>query len=191
MLSTKTFLLTVEFIVLLAIFVPTVIAFLTGAPWVPTPSARARLMLKLAKLKKGMVVYDLGCGDGRLVHIAASEYGARATGLELSPFIYFLARIRNFILSSKSKILLRDLRNYSLKDADVVVFYLLPKIISSLRPKFERELKTGARIVSYAFEIPEWEPVYTEPRDPSRHFGRIFVYEIPQSIKPNGIEAKK
>lgn len=195
--TSASFWLIIEFFVLLMIFIPTIVAFLTGAPWVPTPDARVRKVLELAKLKKGMKIYDLGCGDGRFVHLAAKEYDATAVGIELSPLVYAWGRLRNFFLKSKSTLLLRDFRAVSLKDADVIVFYLLPNILSFMRPKFERELKPGARVVSYAFEVPQWTPVYTEPRDPKRNFGRIFVYEIPtsyadpKSIKPNGTLAKK
>ena len=183
--------LLVEVVILVAIFIPTIIAFLTGAPWVPTPLPRVKRMLELAEIKPGDRVYDLGCGDGRLVHLAAKDYGADAVGIELSPLVYLWARIRNFILRSKSKILLRDFRKISYANAQMLVFYLLPNILKILRPKFEKELSPGTRVVSYAFEIEGWEPVYTEPRIREKSYGRIFVYEVPKSIYPNGTEAKK
>lgn len=172
------------------IFIPTIVSFFTGAPWVPTPEARVLKMLELAKLKKGMKIYDLGCGDGRLVHLAAKKYDVNAVGLELSPLVYAWACVRNYFLKSKSTLLLRDFRAVSLKDADVIVFYLLPNILEFMKPKFERELKPGALIVSYAFAIPDWEPTYIEPRIPEKNFSRILVYEMPKSIKPKGTSAK-
>lgn len=173
----------IEIVLLLIIFIPTMVAFFTGAPWVPTPTARVKRMLELAKLKPGDRVYDLGCGDGRMVHLASTVYGADAVGLELSPLVYFWARIRNFFLHSKSKILLRDFRRIDYSNAKALVFYLLPEILSVMRPKFERELKPGAFVISYAFEIEGWTPSFIEPRDQARHFGRIFVYEMPKSKK--------
>src|SRR3990167_6679931 len=100
----------IEFIIFGLIFIPTIIAFLTGAPWVPTPMPRVKRMLELADLKPGDRVYDLGCGDGRMVHWAAKQYFADAVGLELSPLVYAWARTRNFFLRSPSKILMRDFR---------------------------------------------------------------------------------
>ncbi|MBI2638866.1 class I SAM-dependent methyltransferase [Candidatus Peregrinibacteria bacterium] len=181
----------IEFIIFALIFIPTIVAFFTGAPWIPTPMPRAKRMLELADLKPGERVYDLGCGDGRLVHLAAKHYEADAVGLELSPLVYAWAKVRNFFLRSSSKILMRDFRKIDYRNAKALVFYLLPDILKVMRPKFEMELRPGARIVSYAFEIDGWTPVYTEPRDPKRHYGRIFVYEVPKSIKANGNEAKK
>lgn len=181
----------IEIIILLMISIPTVIAFFTGAPWVPTPIARCHRMIELAKLKPGDRIYDLGCGDGRLVHIAAHEYGADAVGLELSPMVYFWARIRNAILRSKAKVLLRDFRRIHFQNAKALVFYLLPPILKSMSAKFAKELKPGTLLISYAFEIEGWEPVYIEPKDPARNLSRILVYEVPTSIKASGTVAKR
>lgn len=74
----------------IVILIPTLIA-LFGAPWVPTPKGRIRRMLELANIQPGETVMDLGCGDGRLVHLASMEFKAKGIGLELSPIIYTLA----------------------------------------------------------------------------------------------------
>lgn len=185
----NTFWFIVELIFFLALFIPTIIAFLTGAPWVPTPMARARRMAELAELRPGDRVYELGCGDGRLAQLAAEKYGADAIGLELSPIVYAVARIRNALKRSQAKILLRDFRRINYSNARALMFYLLPDILRTIKPKLERELAPGARVVSYAFEIPGWTPVHVEPRDAKRHFGRIFVYQIPKSLNANGNDA--
>ncbi len=174
------FLYILELIILFAIFIPTIIAILTGAPWVPTPEIRVKKMLELAKLKPGDRMYDLGCGDGRIVHLAAKNYGADAVGIELSPLMYAWARIRNFLLRSKSQILLRDFRRINYSNARALCFYLLPDILKVMRPKFEAELAPGTLIVSYAFQIEGWTPTYIEPKDVKNNCGRIFVYEIPK-----------
>lgn len=181
----------IELVILLAIFIPTMIAFFTGAPWVPTPTQRVKRMLELAELKPGDRVYDLGCGDGRIVHLAAKLHGADAVGLELSPLLFAWAKLRNFVLRSKSKILLRDFRKIDYGNARAIFFYLLPDVLQIMRPKFEEELKPGTRIVSYAFEIKGWEPIYTEPKDTVRNYCRILVYEVPKSMEAKGSEAKK
>lgn len=167
------------------------IAFFTGAPWVPTPMKRVRRMLELANIGPGDRVYDLGCGDGRLVQEAAKTYGADAIGLELSPLVYAMARIRNFILRSKAQILLKDFRKVNFSNAKALTFYLLPEVLKVMGPKFAAELKPGTRIVSYAFQIDGWTPTHIEERDRENSLGRIFVYEIPTSVKANGSPAKK
>ena len=86
---------------------------------------------------------------------------------------------------------MRDFRGIDYSNASALVFYLLPDILKTMRPKFEKELKPGARVVSYAFEVEGWTPVYSEPRDRSRGLGPIFVYEMPTSVNANGNEAKK
>lgn len=189
-LASSTLWALVELVILIAIFIPTIVAFLTGAPWVPTPLPRVKRMLELANIKPGDRVYDLGCGDGRIVHLAAQEYGADAVGLELSPLVFFWACIRNFFLRSKGRVLLRDFRRIDYSNAKELIFYLLPDVLKIMRPKFEKELKPGTRIVSYAFAIPGWEPTYTEARDREKHYGPIFVYELPKSINAKGNAAK-
>jgi len=183
--------LSLEILLFIVILVPTIIAMVTGAPWVPTPMARVKRMLELAKIKPGERVYDLGCGDGRLVHLASKMYGADAVGLELSPLVYLWAHIRNFFLRSRSRILLRDFRGIDYSNARVLVFYLLPEILKIMRPVFEEQLAPGTRIVSYAFEIEGWEPVYVEPKNKMLNHARIMVYEIPTSIKANGSRANQ
>lgn len=157
----------------------------------PTPIARVKRMLELAKLKKGDRIYDLGCGDGRMVHLAAKLYDADAVGLELSPIMYGIARLRNFILHSKSKVLLRDFRRIHYGNAKVIVCYLLPEILKIMRPKFEAELKPGALLISYAFSVEGWTPVHIEPKDPGKNHAKIMVYEMPMSMKANGNPDKK
>lgn len=124
-----------------------------------------------------------------MVHLAAKEHGADAVGLELSPLVYFWARIRNFFLRSNSRILFRDFRRIDYSNARALVFYLLPDILKTMRPVFEEMLQPGTRVISYAFEIEGWEPVYVEPKDKSKNHARIFVYEIPTSIKAKGSSA--
>ena len=180
-----------QLVIYIVVLVPTIIAMVTGAPWVPTPMARVRRMLELAKLKPGDRLYDLGCGDGRLVHCAAKEYGADAIGLELSPLIYLLGRVRNAILRSKSRILFRDFRGVDFGNARAIVFYLLPDVLKVMRPRFEEQLKPGTLIVSYAFQIEGWEPVHIEPKIKEKNLAPIYVYEFPTSMKEKGSEAKK
>ena len=159
------------------IIIPTIIAMSTGAPFVPTPMARVKKMLALAKIKSGEKVYDIGCGDGRMVYVAANDYGANAVGYELSPLVYVLARIRKFFWGSKARIDFTDFRFKNLSDADVIVCYLLPESLARLQKKLEAELKPGARIVSYAFPIGTWQVKHREERDREQNLAPIWVYE--------------
>jgi|GEM_PF-400567 len=158
------------------IIIPTIIAMATGAPFVPTPMDRVKKMIALAKIKPGEKVYDIGCGDGRMVYVAANDYKANATGFELSPLVFCLARIRKFFWGSKAKIQFTDFRYKNLSDADVIVCYLLPESLARLQPKLDAELKKGARVISYAFPIGDWKVTHREERDRDHNLAPIWVY---------------
>lgn len=176
-LATQTFQSPWAVALAILIIIPSVIAMATGAPFVPTPMARVEKMLALAKVKKGEKVYDIGCGDGRMVYVAANEYNADAVGYELSPLVYVLARVRKFFWKSKARIEFTDFRYRNLSDADVIVCYLLPDALARLQPKLEAELKKGARVISYAFSIGTWGATHREDRDKEHNMAPIWVYE--------------
>lgn len=168
----------IEFGIFLFIIIPTLVAAIKGAPWVPTPMARAKHMLEVAKIKPGEKVYDLGCGDGRLVYLAAKNYQADAIGFELSPIVYLIAKLRQLLWQSKAKILFKDFRKVNISDANVILCYLLPDTLKVFREKFERELKKGTRIISYAFRIGDWEPIMKLEKVPEKNLGTVWVYEM-------------
>ena len=159
------------------ICVPTIMAMINGAPYVPTPMDRVKKMVALAKIKPGQVVYDIGCGDGRFVYVAANEYGAKATGIELSPVVYLLAIVRKFFWKSKAKIIFADFKMRNLSDADIIFCYLLPDTLKKIQPSLNKQLKPGTKIFSYSFEIPTWKLIHQEERNPEMNLGPVFVYE--------------
>lgn len=162
------------FILLLAVLFLTLYAQTVGAPSVPTPKKVAARMIALADIKPGQRVYDLGCGDGRLVFAAAAE-GAEAIGLEISPPAFLWAILRKFWLKAKGRVLFRDFLWVNLRPADVIFIYLFPTTIKFfLQRKFRRELKPGTRVISYSFEIPGLTLVSKERVVPH---GYIFVYQ--------------
>jgi len=165
-------------VVFIAIGIPTIIALVSGAPFVPTPMRAVRKMLKVADIKKGQTVIDIGCGDGRLCHYAAKDYGAKGIGYELSPMVYVIGKIRQFIWGSKAEVRFGDFRNHDLSDADHIVTYMLPETLAKFIPKFEKDLKKGAKVTSYAFHIGDWEPAYVEPSSKTESISKIWVYEI-------------
>lgn len=162
----------------LFLLVPTIVALIQGAPFVPTPMNAAKKMIKLAGIKKNEKVVDIGCGDGRLVYIAANDYEAQAVGFELSPLVWCLAKIRKIFWRSKAKIKFGDFRMFDLSKTDYIVCYMLPETLAKFVPKFEKELKKGAKVISYAFHIADWAPVHIEPSDPKENISQIMIYEI-------------
>jgi SAM-dependent methyltransferase len=128
--------------------------------FVATPEAAVREMLRLAKVTKDDVVYDLGCGDGRIVIMAAKEFGARGVGVDIDP--YRITESNENALragvSNRVKFLEQDLFEADLREATVVTLFLLSELNLRLRPKLLRELKPGTRIVSHDFDMGDWKP---------------------------------
>ncbi|EKD63427.1 MAG: hypothetical protein ACD_51C00280G0010 [uncultured bacterium] len=176
-LSDQSKFLIAEAILFVFIIIPTLYALIWGAPFVPTPLARVRTMLKLANIKKGEKVYDLGCGDGRLVHLASREHGANAIGFELSPFIYMYAKICQPFWRSKAKIKFKNFYSQNISDADVIVCYLMPETLKRFQTELKK-LRKGTRVISYAFRIPDLKLIHSEPKVPEKNLSPIWVYEI-------------
>jgi cyclopropane fatty-acyl-phospholipid synthase-like methyltransferase len=136
------------------------------APFVQTPVEVAKKMLDLSQIRSGEVLYDLGCGDGRLIILAAKETGARATGVELREDLIERARteIKRLNLEDMVNVIKGNLFDVAISDADVVTLYLTSSANERLRPKLEAELRQGARVVSHDFKVPGWKPsaVYNE-----------------------------
>jgi SAM-dependent methyltransferase len=133
---------------------------LRQVPYVPTPQDIVEKMLELAKVTSDDVVYDLGSGDGRIVITAAQKYGAHAVGVEINPDLYrqSSARIKELGLDDRARIMCEDMFDVSVHRATVVVLYLLTSFNEKLRPKLDRELRPGARIVCHDFHVPGWDP---------------------------------
>lgn len=129
-------------------------------PYVPTPNEVVDEMLKVAHVGKNDVVYDLGCGDGRIVIAAAQKYGARGIGVDLSEerIKECNENARKAGVTDRVKFLRQDLFETDLKDATVVTLYLLPHLNERLKPKLFSELKPGTRVVSHAFDMGDWNP---------------------------------
>lgn len=140
----------------------------TGAHYVPTSDERVQRMLRLAALKPGEKLIDIGSGDGRIV-IAAALAGNEAVGYELNPVMVLISRInvRRAGVAGKAKIYWRDFWRYDLSEFAVVTVYGIPHIMGMLEKKLQKELTTGSRVVSNAFQMPTW---------PSEEEERVFVY---------------
>ena len=147
-------------------------------PFVPTPRPIVRRMLDLADTKPGDRLIDLGAGDGRIVITAASEYGARALGVELHPERYSIIRNRATSLKPNLHAIRENFFQTDLSNADVVTMYLLPSVNEALRKKLERELHGGARVVTHDFSIPEWTPARMEIIQGPLGLHALYLYKI-------------
>jgi hypothetical protein len=129
-------------------------------PYVPTPQPVVDTMLKLAKVKRGDVLYDLGSGDGRIVITAAKRYGVSGTGVDIDPdrIREANANARKAGVAKLVRFVNDDLFKVDLREASVVTLYLLPRINLQLKPKLLEELRPGTRIVSHGFDMGDWKP---------------------------------
>jgi SAM-dependent methyltransferase len=130
--------------------------------YVPTRQSVVDAMLKVANVKAGDVVYDLGCGDGRIV-VTAAKLGARGIGIDIDPQRVKEANenvARNGV-GDRVKILNQDLFTTDVSEANVVALYLLPSLNLRLRPTLWKTLKPGTRVVSHDFDMGDWKPEQT------------------------------
>ena len=164
-------------ILILALGTSFIVAIFGGGPFVPTPNRAVKKILKHAKIRPHQKLYDIGAGDGRLLHFAEKLYGAKATGFEIDPFVYSLARFNQIFLRHKGKIILGNFQKHSLKDADFVFCYMLPETLKEYRTKFARELKPSCTIISYTFKIHGWKPSKVIPVDKKNRIKRIYIYK--------------
>ena len=128
--------------------------------FVPTPQDLVEAMLRLADVKKGDVLYDLGSGDGRIPITAARKYGVRGVGIDIDPerIKEALENARKAGVTKLVEFRLEDLFQSNFREATVVTLYLLPDFNVKLRPRLLAELKPGTRIVSHQFDMGDWKP---------------------------------
>jgi SAM-dependent methyltransferase len=159
-------------------------ALIKSAPWDPTPMRIVREMLDISGIKRGEKLYDLGCGDGRIVVTAARQYGANAVGVELDPLRYIITKARIRMDNLKNATVRREnFFNTDLRDADVVTLFLYQSVNNRLRMKLMDELKDGARIVTYIWTFDDWEPEKADRKN------KVYLYRISKKI--NNINNEK
>ena len=159
-----------------------------GAPFVPTHMKQVKRMIDAANLKKGMKIYDLGCGDGRLVHEASTLVGStKAVGYEYSPLVYLWAKFLSIFWRGDA-IKYGNIWNQNFSDADVIFCYLLPHAMAKFEKIVIPQLKPNTLIVSHAFAMPTY-PIYKKiPRDEMH--APVLVYKIEEKIAP-ALQKKK
>jgi SAM-dependent methyltransferase len=151
---------------------------LVGGPWVPSSMQTVNEMMEMAEVGPGDVVYDLGCGDGRMLIAAAMRYQARAVGIEIDPLRYLWCQFLITVLGQRKRIriIFGNLFNKDLSEADVVMCYLMPDALTKLEKKLKKELRPGTRVVSNRFTFPTLDKV--------REDGNATLYVF----HPNGEE---
>jgi len=165
-------------ILILGLFTSFAVAILAGSPFVPTPIKAVKEVLKKAEIKKGDILYDIGAGDGRFLHFAEKLYGAKATGFEIDPFVFLLAKFKKIAFGWKGKIIRGNFINYSLKNADIVICYMLPESLKKYQKKFDAELSKGCKVISYSFHIGSWKPYKTIEPNKKTGIKKIFIYKV-------------
>jgi ribosomal protein L11 methylase PrmA len=148
-------------------------------PFVPTPEDAVAAMLKLAGVRPGDIVYDLGSGDGRIVISAVRDHGAsRAIGVDINPerIAEAQANARRADVEDQVEFRQGDLFDADIGEATVVTLYLLPSVNERLKPKLLSELKPGTRVVSHAFDMGDWKPEKKIEQD-----GRtLYLWVVPE-----------
>lgn len=155
-------------------------------PFVPTTDAAVEAMLKLAGVQKSDVVYDLGCGDGRIVVAAAKTFGAHAVGIDINPVRIKEAKenaqkagVENLVRFEE-----QDLFEADIHEATVVTLFLLSSVNLKLRPKLLADLKPGTRVVSNTFDMGDWKPekeITLGGDDEDTYLShRLFLWRIPE-----------
>jgi cyclopropane fatty-acyl-phospholipid synthase-like methyltransferase len=155
------------------------------APFVPSPIVVIERMLKLADLKAGEVMFDMGAGDGRTVIMAAKNFGARGVGIELREDLAkkALSGIHENGLSDRVTIVNGDIFTVNITSADVVFLYLTTSANEKIRHKMENDLKKGVRVVSHDYEIIGWKPEKIESFCENPQLGypshTLYLYKKP------------
>ena len=150
-------------------------------PYVSTPQAVVDAMLRLAEVRAGDVVYDLGCGDGRIVITAARSFGATGVGIDIDPrrIEEADAAARRAGVSGSVRFAVQDLFKTDFSAATVVSLYLVPEVNAKLLPKFRAELQPGTRVVSHQYRIGDWAPARSESAWSGSTDHQIFLWIVP------------
>ena len=160
------------------------------APYVASPQRVVEKMLTMAGVKSNETVFDLGCGDGRVLFTAAEKFRAKAVGVEIDPKLVTSTRetAEKMQLGNRVKVIQGNLLEADLSEADVVTLYLLTESNSLLRPRLEKMLHAGARVVSYDYAVPGWKAKWVERVEDSSsrsgHDHLIYLYEMPPQKDP-------
>jgi SAM-dependent methyltransferase len=166
---------------------------LSSVPYVPSPEDVVKRMLKLTEVRSGDIVYDLGCGDGRILIAAVESFEAKeAVGYEISEDVYkkALQQVAKVNLQERITIINKDFFEADLSRANVITLYLNNFTNEKLRPKLEKEALPGTRIVSHDFSILNWRPIIQDTFRDEYSVHTIYLYAVPTAFsthEPNNV----
>jgi hypothetical protein len=151
---------------------------LSKLPFVPTPQIVVDEMLKMANVRAGDFVVDLGSGDGRMIITAAKTFKASGLGVDIDGKLVDHANnlARNELVSDRAKFIEQDMFKTDIRKATVITLYVLPDFMEKLRPKLLKELRPGARIVAHDYYIIDWHP------------DRQVELTVPEKVQANGTD---
>jgi predicted RNA methylase len=152
--------------------------------WVPTDPEFIQGFFELVSLSPEDVVYDLGCGDGRLLFAAIEKGAGRGVGIDIDPVRVKVSReeSKKRVLDGKVSFIEADVMQANFSAASVIFCYLLTTASAALKPKFEKELKAGTRVVMESFPVPGWKPVRTYEMDFGIGFRTFYLYVMPPEV---------
>lgn len=150
-------------------------AAINGAPWVPTRKYGIDRFLKVADLNENDVLFELGCGDGRLLISAVNKSRCRGVGVELAWPLVLVAWLRAKISRTPVKIRFANAFNTELKDATVVYMFLMPEFYKKIEPVLKKKLSPGTKVISYVWPIPNWTPILVDKEAQKEAF---YVYKV-------------
>jgi SAM-dependent methyltransferase len=150
-------------------------------PFEPTPHHVVAEMLELAQVGADDLVYDLGCGDGRIVIAAVKQFGARGVCVDIDPqrIIESRENAQRAGVAERIRFLDQDLFETEIRDATVVMLFLWPSVNLKLRPKLLRELRPGTRVVSYIHSMGDWPPLESRNVEGARGPRKVFLWVVP------------
>jgi len=157
------------------------------SPFVGSPRDVVQKMLELANPKPGEILYDMGSGDGRVLIMAAKKFGMYCVGIELHDDLIDRAmkEIKKLKLESRIQIIKGDFFNIDISNADIVFLYLTTLANEKLRPKLEKELKSGSRIVSHDYEVKGWLPSNVYRDESNGHVIYLYIFDLIDTPKPD------
>jgi SAM-dependent methyltransferase len=152
--------------------------------YVPTPEHVVAAMLEMAETRSTDVVYDLGCGDGRVVIAAAKDYGARGLGVDIDPerIAESRANAQAAGVADRVRFVQQDLFEMDIREATVVTLYLLPQLNRKLRPKLLSDLRPGTRVLSHDFDMGEWQPDNVRRLPGLAYEHTVYYWVVPADV---------
>lgn len=179
----------VIFIAIYAVFLSVLIVWIVsqpiglirakGVPFVPLTKKKLQKVLEHVHLQSTDSLVDLGSGDGRVLRGFEKQGVEKLAGYEVNYWAYLLSLAKNKFYHSKAKMYFKNFKKIDLGQYNIVFCYLLEGYLTALKDKFNQELKPGAKVISYGFEVKNWlepEIIYTIPEN--KNLGRIFIYTI-------------